>query len=101
MGLGGDVEADLVVVEQHPHRSADGDAAEGAVVATAALAHPQAGRRDREARREHHVGRADGVDTEPWADGLEQATTSGRSTCHPRCSPCRLGPSPQGGVMWS
>ena len=49
VGLGGDVEADLVVVEQHPDGRADRHPAEGAVVAAAAAAHPQ--RRSRETAR--------------------------------------------------
>ena len=73
VGLDGDVEAELVVVQQHPDGRADRYSGQRAVVAAAAAAHPIARGRDGEAGDQQQVGRADGVGAEPPADRLEQA----------------------------
>ena len=73
VGLDGDVEADLVVVQQHPDGRADRYSGQRAVVAAAAAAHPISRGRDGEAGDQQQVGGTDGVRPQAPADRLEQA----------------------------
>ena len=81
--LDGDVDADLVVVEQHAGEGADRHPAERPVVGAAAAAEPQPVGGDREPGHQHDVGGGDASTPSRGADRLEQPAAGGRQRVGP------------------